>query len=120
MARIKGGLNAKKKHNRVLKLSLIHIQMCIRDSYTAMENTEVFTDQVLPMVSTKWAVEGTTDFLEDSQNAFQNMKEDKDQALIKEFGERFLNAERKAMITTVPKPGLAEEIEKEDVYKRQR
>lgn len=83
------------------------------DDYTAMENTEVFTDQVLPMVSTKWAVEGTTDFLEDSQNAFQNMKEDKDQALIKEFGERFLNAERKAMITTVPKPGLAEEIEKE-------
>ena len=45
MARIKGGLNAKKKHRRILKLakgymlSLIHIQMCIRDR-TGGESTE--------------------------------------------------------------------------------
>ena len=48
MARIKGGLNAKKKHNRVLKLAKGYrgarskqyrvAKMCIRDSKKGVEN----------------------------------------------------------------------------------
>ena len=41
MARIKGGLNAKKKHNRVLKLAKGYRENVSSDSFGSQESTQL-------------------------------------------------------------------------------
>lgn len=79
--------------------------------YTVMDNQTFFPDELLPAVSVQWAVQGQTDALQKKQSALSDLQADTEQKLIRQFSDRFLNAERSALVTTVPKPGLAEEIE---------
>ena len=80
------------------------------DDYTAMEYTDVVIEEIFPLICTKWAQAGETDILLDSENAFTVLQQDTQQTLIRKLADTLKNAPRSAMVTTTPKPGLAEQI----------
>lgn len=80
------------------------------DDYTSMEYTDVVIEEIFPLICTKWAQAGETDILLDGEDAFSAMQQDTQQALICELAGTLKNASRSAMVTTIPKPGLAEQI----------
>lgn len=65
------------------------------------------------LLSTYWAATGETDLFDVDSEAFDEMKADKNQTIIKELAARLLEPENSAIVATVPKPGLAEEINNE-------
>ena len=65
------------------------------------------------LLSQYWAVTGKTDRFDIESKVFDEMKADKDQTIIKELAARLLEPENSAIVATVPKPGLAEEIDNE-------
>lgn len=80
------------------------------DNRIMMENPFVAVDLVFPEICTKWAQTGETDYFTVEENALQALQKDTDQARIRELAAGLKNAARSAMITTVPQPGLAEQI----------
>lgn len=80
------------------------------DDYTAMEYTDVVIEEVFPLICTKWAQTGEVDILLDNEDAFSAMQQDTQQTLIRKLADTLKNAPHSAMVTTIPKPGLAEQI----------
>lgn len=80
------------------------------DDYTTMEYTDVVIEEVFPFICMKWAQTGKADILLDSENAFAALQQDTQQTLIRKLADTLKNAPRSAMVTTTPKPGLAEQI----------
>lgn len=80
------------------------------DDYTAMEHTDVVIENVFPFICMKWAQTGEADILPDSEDAFAAMQQDTQQTLIRELADTLKNTPHSAMVTTIPKPGLAEQI----------
>lgn len=80
------------------------------DDYTAMEYTDVVIEEVFPLICTKWAQTGEADILLDSENAFSAMQQDTQQTLIRKLADTLKGAPHSAIVTTTPKPGLAEQI----------
>lgn len=60
-----------------------------------------------------WALTGRTDYYEQEERAFQSLKGGKGQAAIKALAKTLENPVRSALVVTVPKPGMAEELEQE-------
>ncbi len=65
------------------------------------------------LLSVYWAVTGETDLFDIDSEVFDEMKDDKNQTIIKELASRLLEPDNSALTATVPKPGLAEEINNE-------
>lgn len=82
----------------------------ILSDYTATENASVIIEDIFPWICMKWAQTGETDILAEREKAFSVMEQDTRQALIRRLAAALKEAPRSAMVTTVPQPGLAEEI----------
>lgn len=65
------------------------------------------------LLSGYWAATGKTDMFDIDMKAFDEMKADKNQIIVKDLASKLLKAENSAVVATVPKPGLAEEIDSE-------
>lgn len=87
-----------------LKTRVIH-------DYTAGEDTDVFADSIVPEVSLKWALTGDADVYADESAAYDMLSENNAQEEIRRFAKELFKDERKALVTTVPTPGMAEEME---------
>lgn len=83
------------------------------DGYLVAENSTLFVDWIMPMVSLQWVSSGDTDIFEIQQSALGELKNDSSQQIVKNLAEMLLKAERRALVTTVPQPGLAEQIAQE-------
>ncbi len=81
--------------------------------YTMAEDTSIVIMKVFPMILMKWMRTGETDIFVNQKAAFEVFKEDSNQTLIRQLAADLGNCSRSALITTVPKPGLAEQIVRE-------
>lgn len=77
--------------------------------YTLMEG-DVIIEGIFPLICMKWAQTGETDFLMEREDAFSVMQQDTQQTLIRQLADELKGASHSALVTTVPKPGLAEQI----------
>ena len=75
----------------------------IRDTRNAGVN-------IAPNIVNYWVHTGEVDYYGLYEEAFSDMSEDQEQAIIKRLTASALEPERSALVTTVPVPGLAEEI----------
>ena len=80
------------------------------DDYTMLENTSVIIEEIFPVICMKWAQTGEADMLTQMEAVFQAMEKDTNQTFIRSRAESLKNASRSAMVTTTPKPGLAEQL----------
>lgn len=78
--------------------------------YTAMENADMIIENVFPSICLKWAQTGETDILIRQEEAFLTMQQDTRQTQIRGLAAALQSVPRSAMVTTVPQPGLAEQI----------
>ncbi len=78
--------------------------------YTMMEESDVIIESVFPLICMKWVQTGETDILREREDAFSSVEQDTQQILIRGLAASLKDAPRSAMVTTVPQPGLAEEI----------
>lgn len=78
--------------------------------YTTREYTDIIIEGIFPSICLKWAQTGETDILTQEEEVFSKVQKDTDQVLIRELAEGLINASHSALVTTTPKPGLAEEI----------
>lgn len=78
--------------------------------YTMREDTDIAIEYLFPRICFKWAQTGEADILAEEEAAFSAMRQDTEQALVRTLAASLQNAARSAMITTVPQPGLAEQI----------
>lgn len=80
------------------------------DDYTMLEDSSVIIEGIFPIICMKWVQTGEADVLAQMEAVYQAMEKDNGQASIRSLAESLKNAPRSAMITTVPKPGLAEQL----------
>ncbi len=80
------------------------------DDYTMMENTSVIIEEIFPVICMKWVQSGEMDLLPQTEAVFRAVEKDTDQELIRKLAQSLKNAPRSAMVTTVPKSGLAEQL----------
>lgn len=79
-------------------------------NYTLMENTNSAINVVFPSICRKWAKTGETNYLTELANGVSALQQDTEQTLIRKLAATLKNAPHSAMVTTVPKPGMVEEI----------
>ena len=60
-----------------------------------------------------WSTTGRTDYFELYETMFRQMEQDKEQRIIKQLAKQALNPTASALVTTVPVPGMAEQMEEE-------
>lgn len=75
----------------------------------AMEGTGIGVDQTI-MMALYWKAEGSCDYYETERVAFSELSEDSSQTQVKELVAMLANPERSALVVTVPRAGMAEEI----------
>ena len=78
--------------------------------YTTLEQADVIIENIFPYVAYKWVQTGETDSLLDQNAAFDTLRQDTDQQLIRQLTANLQNAQRSALVTSTPQPGLAEQI----------
>lgn len=78
--------------------------------YTTLENKDLIIDALFPLLCMQWAKTGDTDFLIKSEEAFLAMQQDTQQTLIRNLAALLKDIPHSAMSTTIPQPGLAEEM----------
>lgn len=80
------------------------------DDHTMLEDSYVILERIFPSICMKWVQTGEADALTQKEAAFLAMETDTDQASIRMLAKSLKNASRSAIVTTVPKPGLAEQL----------
>lgn len=78
--------------------------------HTAREDADAVIEDIFPSICMKWAQTGEADILIERENAFEEMQQDGRQTLIRRLAAALKDAPHSAMVTTVPQPGLAEQI----------
>lgn len=79
--------------------------------YLQRENTNVFMDYLVPNASMKWLMdEGDPNLSAADQEVLDTFRSEAGQEAIRAMAKELLTAERSALITTVPTPGLAEKM----------
>ena len=78
--------------------------------YTSMENDTIIIEDIFPLICLKWAQTGELDILSGQEEAFLEMQQDTQQTLKRKLAAALKDAPRSALVTTVPQPGLAEQI----------
>ena len=92
--------------DELLRITLKQIEIAnyeVRDVKNAGIN-------IFPNIVNYWTHTGETDFYGLYEDVFSRISADGEQDIIKRLAESALNAERSALVVTVPKAGLAEEI----------
>lgn len=78
--------------------------------YTAMESADLIIENVFPSICLKWAQTGEADMLIQQEEAFLAMQQDTQQTQNRKLAAALQSAPHSAMVTTIPQPGLAEQI----------
>lgn len=86
-----------------------YIKISELNDYAALQSSTAVVDGVIPSLLMKWTHTGKTDYLPESQRVFEEIAADADQTIFRSLAGELLRCEHSAMVTTVPKPGLAEE-----------
>ena len=80
--------------------------------YLSRESTSMGV-RISSSIGYYWAMTGNTDCYELRKAAFDDIKNDKDQKIVKSIAKRLSEPKTSALVGTVPKAGLAEQIEAE-------
>ncbi len=90
-----------------------NILKSVEISNLLQDESSTFSIDSAYLLSVYWAATGKTDIFELDNKAFEELKNDSSQTELKELVKKILNPENSALTATVPKPGLAEEIDSE-------
>lgn len=78
--------------------------------YTALEDDTIIIEEIFPSICLKWAQTGELDILVGQEEAFLAMQQDTRQTINRKLAAALQDAPHSALVTTVPQPGLAEQI----------
>ena len=116
------GLFKKVSDETLLKMQRVGIDQSVVETalktrvihdYTAGEDTDVFADSIVPEISLKWALTHDADVYADESAAYDTLGGNDAQSEIRLFAKELATAGRRVLVTTVPTPGMAEEMEAE-------
>ena len=101
------------KENGINKFEYSNILKSFEISNSTAGESIDFAVNTLVELSTYWAVSGRTDYYSLYDDTFEALINDENQVILKRLADKISDPENSALVSAVPKPGLAEEIDGE-------